>query len=118
MRDLIGCLIVATVWGATNPFIKRGTQGLNSAKTRMDEFKYLATTPSYLIPQILNLSGSLLFYLLLSKSDISFIVPVTNALTFCITFLVSQMLGEGVGNGLRDYFAISLIIAGVALCSA
>ena len=124
MADLIGCLVVATVWGATNPLIKRGTSGLTDiaakhpVNARYHEIVYLLTTPAYIIPQTINLSGSILFYVLLGKSDISFVVPVVNSMTFVITFLVSQMLGEQVGSSMKDYLAISLIIAGVALCSA
>lgn len=75
--------VVGTVWGATNPLIKRGSIIVEQRKAvehgLLSEWKALLTTPAFLIPQLLNQSGGILFIVLLGESDISQAVPVANA---------------------------------------
>ncbi|KAM7279852.1 hypothetical protein ACFE04_006986 [Oxalis oulophora] len=48
----------------------------------------------YSLPFIVNLSGSLTFFALLSDTPISLAVPVTNGTTFAATAVVGMLLGE------------------------
>ncbi|KAK3710164.1 hypothetical protein QZH41_010554, partial [Actinostola sp. cb2023] len=48
----------------------------------------------YMIPFLLNQSGSVLFYLTLASADLSLAVPITNSLTFLFTILTGKLLGE------------------------
>ncbi|KXJ27609.1 Transmembrane protein 234 [Exaiptasia diaphana] len=65
----------------------------------------------YMVPFLLNQSGSVLFYLTLASADLSLAVPITNALTFIITILSGTLLGEeSVSLGM------ALVMAGVSLC--
>ncbi|KAG2177171.1 hypothetical protein INT43_007828, partial [Umbelopsis isabellina] len=64
-------------WGASNPFIKRGSSGLEAiSKKHPDggfqrwkaEMIYLFTRWQYLLPLVINLSGSLVYYYTLGKA--------------------------------------------------
>jgi drug/metabolite transporter (DMT)-like permease len=120
MNEILSYLFVSVLWGFTNPFIKRGTIGLDQIQlnhkewVKYYEIKYLLTRWQYLLPQIINLSGSTVFYYLLGESDISRVVPITNSLTFVMTCLASYLLGEKLQ--FTDLVGIGLIIAGVLLC--
>ncbi|KPP57823.1 hypothetical protein Z043_124413, partial [Scleropages formosus] len=48
----------------------------------------------YLVPFLLNQSGSLIYYLTLASADLSLAVPLTNSLTFLFTLLGGALLGE------------------------
>jgi drug/metabolite transporter (DMT)-like permease len=120
MNEILSYLIVSILWGFTNPFIKLGTNGLEHVQqkhqkyTKLYELKFLLTRWQYMLPQLLNLSGSLVFYYLLGNSDISRVVPITNALTFVTTFIASWLLGERITK--RYFFGMAFIITGVLLC--
>lgn len=120
MNEILKYLFVSILWGFTNPLIKRGTFGLDQIQlehkewVKYHEVKYLLTRWQYLIPQIINLSGSAVFYYLLGESDISRVVPIANSLTFVMTCLASYVLGESLKTA--DLVGIGLIITGVLLC--
>lgn len=73
--------LVAVLWGCTNPFIKRGSAGLEQLRRSSQykrsgrlaatwlEVKHLASTRAYLIPLVINLSGSLLYFASLGGSS-------------------------------------------------
>jgi hypothetical protein len=73
-------LLVACCWGATNPFIKRGAAGLEHiTRSHKDssflkrtgaELYYLFTTLNYLVPLVINLSGSSVYYYTLGDAGI------------------------------------------------
>ncbi|RKP33359.1 hypothetical protein BJ085DRAFT_24971, partial [Dimargaris cristalligena] len=63
----------------------------------------------------LNLSGSMVYYYTLGKSDLSLAVPITNSLTFVFTALAGYLLGEDIGSK-KTWLGMSLVVAGVALC--
>ncbi|KAI9491111.1 putative methyltransferase-domain-containing protein [Zychaea mexicana] len=70
-------VLVAICWGSTNPFIKKGTDGLEQVSQRYPEggyrkwfaeLFYLLTRWQYILPLALNLSGSVVYYYTLGKS--------------------------------------------------
>eukprot|EP01132_Coremiostelium_polycephalum_P004925 gene4925-6139_t len=98
--NVLSLILVGFIWGATNPLIKRGSEGVSSVKKDnfilqiIYEFIYLWSRPSYLIPMLINLSGSIVFFYTLSQTDISLVVPISNSLTFLFTTLMGMILGE------------------------
>jgi drug/metabolite transporter (DMT)-like permease len=119
-NDFLKFLTVALCWGFTNPFIKRGSAGVDkiAAKhpkyTQFYELTYLITRWQYLLPFSINLSGSTIFYYLLGEAELNLAVPITNALTFVMTFLAGWLLGERITK--REIIGISCILIGVAIC--
>nr|XP_043903282.1 transmembrane protein 234 isoform X1 [Solea senegalensis] len=102
--DLLSLLLVSVLWGCTNPFLKRGTEGIeNVAETNrvsqlLAEVKFLFLNIKYLVPFLLNQSGSLIYYYTLSTTELSVVVPVANSLTFLCTLLTGKLLGEEFGG--------------------
>ena len=121
---LISLFLVSICWGFTNPFIKRGTNGLEEISEKYSdsfilvkhyqELKFLCK-PSFLVPFLINLSGSFVYYSLLGDSHITLAVPVCNSLTFALTGFAGLLLGEDFGTR-YTLFGMLLIIVGVLLC--
>ncbi|KAL0076663.1 transmembrane protein [Phycomyces blakesleeanus] len=115
---------VAICWGSTNPLIKAGSTGLEKIsaqhpegglKKLRAEWAFLLTRWQYVLPLALNLSGSMVYYYTLGKSDISLAVPVTNSMTFLFSLLTGLALGEDIG-GKDAWLGIVLVIIGVVIC--
>ena len=95
VQSALGFVVVGLLWGFTNPFIKRGSEGIKTLKVEDDarfprwfyEVVYLATRwqvpamnsslflieltlscPQFLLPFLLNMSGSVVYYLTLSTA--------------------------------------------------
>ncbi|KAF3844968.1 hypothetical protein F7725_008131 [Dissostichus mawsoni] len=109
--ELLSLLLVSVLWGCTNPFLKRGTEGIehvqhnNRVSQLLAEVKFLFLNLKYLVPFLLNQSGSL----------ISLAVPVANSLTFLCTLLTGKFLGEEFG-GKQAVAGMFLTTAGITLC--
>ncbi|KAI8147087.1 hypothetical protein BJV82DRAFT_376105 [Fennellomyces sp. T-0311] len=119
-----GFILVALCWGSTNPFIKAGTAGLDQVSQKYPqggikkwfaELIYLLTRWQYILPLALNLSGSVVYYYTLGKSEMSLAVPITNSLTFIFSLLTGLLLGEELG-GADTWLGMFLVIAGVLVC--
>ncbi|KAI9279826.1 transmembrane protein [Sporodiniella umbellata] len=124
-QNLLGFILVAICWGATNPLIKRGSSGLEKISEKYPEgglkkwfaeLKYLFTRWQYVLPLVINLSGSVVYYYTLGKADMSLAVPVTNSLTFLFSLLTGLALGESIG-GKNAWLGMALIVIGVAICA-
>ncbi|CAG10452.1 unnamed protein product [Tetraodon nigroviridis] len=119
--ELLSLLLVSVLWGCSNPLLKRGTQGLETvAETSrvsqlFAEIKFLFLNFRYLIPFLLNQCGSLVYYYTLSSTELSFAVPVANALSFLCTLLTGKLLGEEFG-GKKAVVGMFLTMAGITLC--
>lgn len=95
-------ILTALMWGVTNPFIKRYTEGFGDSspkddgkgKTFLDDIRFLLSRPKYLVVQALNLSGTLCFNYALMDAHISVASAVANSLTLAITVVVSAMIGD------------------------
>eukprot|EP01112_Ceratiomyxa_fruticulosa_P013735 TRINITY_DN387_c0_g4_i2.p1 TRINITY_DN387_c0_g4~~TRINITY_DN387_c0_g4_i2.p1 ORF type:complete len:138 (+),score=8.90 TRINITY_DN387_c0_g4_i2:131-544(+) len=114
-------IIVGMLWGCTNPLMKRGSKGVSeirrdsAIKQFFAEFKFLFSRYQYVIPLVINLSGSIVFYYTLGKTDISLVVPITNSLTFLFTTLTSRFLGEEYPTN-STYIGMGLVLLGVSIC--
>ncbi|KAJ1967853.1 hypothetical protein IWQ62_001592 [Dispira parvispora] len=118
----VGFILVALCWGFTNPFIKRGTVGLENVprydrwwKQTLAETWFLLTRWQYIVPLAINLSGSMVYYYTLGKSDLSLAVPITNSLTFVFTAFAGYLLGE-CNYSRNTWLGMALVVLGVAIC--
>uniref|UniRef100_A0A8D2KXT0 Transmembrane protein 234 n=1 Tax=Varanus komodoensis TaxID=61221 RepID=A0A8D2KXT0_VARKO len=119
----IGALIlVAALWGGTNPFLKRGTEGLEQVRRKsqpiqlLAEMKFLCLNYKYVVPFALNQCGSLVYYLTLASADLTLAVPFCNSLALMFTLATGKVLGEAIG-GARAALGMVLTALGVALSS-
>ncbi|XP_020711495.1 transmembrane protein 234 homolog [Athalia rosae] len=121
IESLVYLVIVALLWGATNPLIKKGSQGLDSVKAATPwgqfakEIIFLVTNLKYIIPFLFNQCGSVLYFLALQNADLSLAVPVANSLTFVFTGVTGWILGEEKSH-MITYVGMILILAGTTLC--
>ncbi|CAN9502059.1 unnamed protein product [Ophioblennius macclurei] len=119
--EVFSLLLVSLLWGCTNPFLRAGSEGLecvrepNRVAQLLAEVKFLLLNIQYMVPFLLNQSGSLVFYYTLSSTDLSLAVPVTNSLTFIWTLLTGRLLGEEFG-GKQAVLGMFLTMAGITLC--
>ncbi len=123
--QLASCIIVGVLWGCTNSFIKRGSvvadiksvdQACDSSWSVVHLWVNLLTTWRFLVPQALNLVGSVCFAYLLGRAPLSFVVPVTNAISLLSNAMTDWLLGEHIDLA---YAApgVLLLALGVGLCA-
>uniref|UniRef100_A0A8C3A2B0 Transmembrane protein 234 n=1 Tax=Cyclopterus lumpus TaxID=8103 RepID=A0A8C3A2B0_CYCLU len=119
--ELLGLVLVSVLWGCTNPFLKRGAEGIEHVRHSdrvsqlLAEVKFLFLNLKYLVPFLLNQSGSLVYYYTLSTTELSLAVPVANSLTFLCTLFTGKLLGEEFG-GKQAVAGMFLTMAGITLC--
>ncbi|KAK0089087.1 hypothetical protein PV326_004601 [Microctonus aethiopoides] len=121
-RSAVVCsIIVAILWGLTNPLIKKGAHGMDTivAQTIVSKFfkqiLFLVKRWQYLLPFLLNQCGSILYVSNLGNSDLSLIVPVTNGLTFAFTAITGWISKEE-KLPKNVYTGMFLIFFGSVLC--
>ncbi|XP_051843801.1 transmembrane protein 234 isoform X3 [Antechinus flavipes] len=67
-------VLVAVLWGGSNPLLKRATGNMvpvqegNRLRQLLQEMKYLFFNYQYLVPLCLNQCGSLIYYLTLAST--------------------------------------------------
>jgi len=115
-------VVVGIIWGCTNPLMKLGSKGITEIPPKGNaflqffaEFYFLITRWKYLLPFLINLSGSVVFYKSLSNTDISLVVPITNSLTFLFTILMGWILGEEVLHR-WSFLGMFFVVLGVTIC--
>ncbi|KAF4089889.1 hypothetical protein AMELA_G00043360 [Ameiurus melas] len=119
--EVLCLLLVAALWGATNPFLRKGTEGMEHVRKGdkisqfLAEIKFLFLNIKYLVPFLLNQSGSVVFYLTLAATDLSLAVPTVNSLSLVFTMVTGKLLGEEFG-GKSAVLGMVLTTAGVTLC--
>lgn len=136
-------LLTAFIWGCTNPFLRKGAQGIEnvgkksedcdnqsrvSSKEPIDtvkrklndisaELEWCLCNWRLTVPFLVNQSGSVLFFYSLSRLDLSLVVPITNSLTTVITALMGRLLGEEkTSHNFWSYLGMSLVCLGSGLC--
>lgn len=118
--DILSMMVVGALWGCTNPLLRKGSVEVTTSNKQ--ESSMLGTfLKSFLnvkvwLPYVLNQSGSLAFYFLLAKSNISTAVPICNAMALLFSFVTSWMLGEPIHNLPRTALGAGLILVGVTIC--
>ena len=112
---------VALVWGITNPLLKKGSVGVENIRQQgklrqlLSEVVFLALRWQYVVPFLINQSGSVLYYITIGQADISLAVPITNSLTFLVTSIAGRMMGEKAPTN-TTYIGVVLVLVGVAFC--
>ncbi|KAK2825957.1 hypothetical protein Q5P01_020171 [Channa striata] len=121
VAELLSLLLVSVLWGCTNPFLKRGSEGIehvtraNRVSQLLAEIKFIFFNVKYLVPFLLNQSGSVVYYYTLSSTELSLAVPVANSLTLLCTLLTGKILGEELG-GKQAVAGMFLTMAGITMC--
>ncbi|KAG8178957.1 hypothetical protein JTE90_013113 [Oedothorax gibbosus] len=119
--SVIWLIIVAALWGFTTPLLRHGSKGIenvsrdNPLSQWLAELYFLGTNTKYMIPFLINQSGSALYVLALGSADLSLAVPLTNSLTFIFVSLSGHLLGEKGGKSV-SYTGMTLVAAGITLC--
>ena len=125
-KEILSLIVVGTLWGITNPFIRKGSNhGIKSCKNssnntkfeernaRSDEdndefsssktqiYNFLAKIGniSIWLPYLVNQVGSVLFYKLLSNPNLglSLAVPICNAIALIVSFTATTYFGHFMG---------------------
>ena len=115
-------VLVSLLWGVTNPFMREGSKDTdhdeendNNNSNYLIKLIHFVKNWKFLVPFLLNQSGSILYMKALSDYPISITVPVSTALTSCFTAITAYCLGERIINK-QSLFALVLIIIGTVLC--
>ncbi|XP_044142448.1 transmembrane protein 234 isoform X2 [Bufo gargarizans] len=114
-------LFVSVLWGVTNPFLRRGAEGVERVKVEgrvrrlLYEAKFLISNYRYVVPFLLNQGGSVVFYLTLASADLSLVVPVCNSLALVFTVVTGKLLGEDIG-GKGAVLGLLLTTLGISIC--
>lgn len=111
--------IVGALWGITNPLIKQGNHQADQKKQQhpnLSRLICLLTTPAFLLPQALNLCGSVLFTALLASEDLTVAVPIANATCLGFNAVVDVFLGHSYRLTLL-LPGLAALVTGVSLCS-
>uniref|UniRef100_A0A8C0WWE8 Transmembrane protein 234 n=1 Tax=Castor canadensis TaxID=51338 RepID=A0A8C0WWE8_CASCN len=119
LGQVLSLVLVAALWGGTQPLLKRASAGLQQIHERswpelLQEVKTLFLNTEYLMPFLLNQCGSLLYYLILASTDLT-LVPICNSLAIVFTLIVGKVLGEDIG-GKRAVIGMVLTVTGITLC--
>ncbi|TPX06746.1 uncharacterized protein E0L32_002242 [Thyridium curvatum] len=114
LNYIAGFLLVGLAWGLTTPFIRRAAKthtppphpSLERARAAASSASAswalgprlraallaawfgvadLLRNPRYAVPLLLNLTGSVWFFLLIGKAELSLTVPIVNTLAFLFT---------------------------------
>ncbi|KAI1466065.1 uncharacterized protein F4812DRAFT_435800 [Daldinia caldariorum] len=129
-----GFLLVGLAWGFTTPFIRRAAKDHNppahptlaraDVKASWVKSKLygaffaildLLKNPRYAIPLLINLTGSVWFFLLIGQAELSLTVPIVNTLAFLFTVLGDWWVDKKVIS--RDtWIGMILSLCGIALC--
>ncbi len=124
--QLASCIGVGVLWGCTNSFIKRGSlvadsksfdPACDSSWSVVHLWVNLLTTWKFLVPQALNLVGSVCFAYLLGRAPLSFVVPVTNAISLLSNAMTDWLLGEHIDLAYATP-GVLLLALGVGLCAS
>lgn len=75
----------------------------------------LLRSPSYAVPLVINLTGSVWFFLLIGKAELSLTVPITNSLAFLFTVL-GEWWAEGKVISRDTWIGMAFVLGGIALC--
>ncbi|OPB39480.1 integral membrane protein [Trichoderma guizhouense] len=131
---VLSFILVGLAWGLTTPFIRRAARThkpaphplLDSPAVKQSWLRSrlyaaffsvldLLRNPRYAVPLVLNLTGSVWFFLLIGKAELSLTVPIVNAMAFLFT-VVGEWLVEGKVISRETGIGMTLSLVGIALC--
>ncbi|EMF14126.1 uncharacterized protein SEPMUDRAFT_139948 [Sphaerulina musiva SO2202] len=138
-RWVIGFLMVGMCWGLTTPFMRKAAVLRDSQKSQQPHsnsnsnnknisswpkrkllaiwyaVKDLLQNPKYAIPLLLNVTGSVWFFLLIGQAELSLTVPITNSLAFLFTVL-GEWWADGKVISRDTWIGMGFVLGGIALC--
>ena len=92
---------------------KSSSEWLQFLRVQLSKFRHV----SVWLPYVVNQSGSLLFYVTLSQTDISIAVPACNALSLVFSIGTSWfVLKEPIERPIHTLIGATLVMVGVAIC--
>ncbi|KAK5025288.1 hypothetical protein LTS07_008139 [Exophiala sideris] len=129
---ILSFLLVGICWGFTTPFIRKAAINYtppsnpsitdpNRSWVSRQVLKAFFTvigllrSPRYAVPLLLNLTGSIWFFLLVGQAELSLTVPITNSLAFLFTVL-GEWYAEGKLISRDTGLGMILVCGGIALC--
>ncbi|KAK4224710.1 hypothetical protein QBC38DRAFT_511563 [Podospora fimiseda] len=127
---ILSFLLVGLAWGFTTPFIRRAAlthsppphpslSNLPPLRRKLLSPFFsvvdLLRNPSYAIPLLLNLTGSIWFFLLIGKAELSLTVPIVNTCAFLFTVL-GEWWVEGKVISRDTLVGMMLSVGGIAVC--
>ncbi|EXJ73890.1 uncharacterized protein A1O5_03652 [Cladophialophora psammophila CBS 110553] len=129
---ILSFLLVGICWGFTTPFIRKAAVNYTAPShpsstdpTRSWISRQIAKafftvvgllkTPTYAVPLLLNLTGSIWFFLLVGQAELSLTVPITNSLAFLFTVL-GEWYAEGKLISRDTWLGMLLVCGGIGLC--
>jgi hypothetical protein len=120
--------------GLTSPFLRLAALNapptpvfpstLTPLQLRIAKLKFsiysLLTRPSYLIPLVINLTGSVWFFVLIGGAELSLTVPIVNSLALGFTalgdWIVGRLRGEEKRVTIKGVVGGGLVVGGVWVC--
>ncbi|KAL3469103.1 hypothetical protein BJX99DRAFT_242073 [Aspergillus californicus] len=75
----------------------------------------LLRTPAYSVPLLINLTGSIWFFLLVGKHELSLTVPLANSSAFLFTVLGEWYVERKVIEK-ETWLGLALVLGGIAIC--
>ncbi|KAI9369238.1 hypothetical protein BJX61DRAFT_536604 [Aspergillus egyptiacus] len=75
----------------------------------------LLRTPAYSVPLVINLTGSIWFFLLVGKHELSLTVPLANSSAFLFTVLGEWYVERKVIEK-ETWLGMALVLGGIAIC--
>ncbi|KAJ6440492.1 integral membrane protein [Purpureocillium lavendulum] len=131
---ILSFVLVGLAWGLTTPFIRAAARAhrppphplLDSPRVRASWLRArllraffavvdLLRNPRYAVPLLLNLTGSVWFFLLIGQAELSLTVPIVNTMAFLFTVL-GEWYVEGKVISRDTGIGMALSLAGIALC--
>ncbi|KAJ9160603.1 hypothetical protein NKR19_g3115 [Coniochaeta hoffmannii] len=131
---ILGFLLVGLAWGLTTPFIRKAAVThnppahpyLSRPHVRSSLLKRkvygalfaaadLLRNPRYAVPLLINLTGSVWFFLLIGRAELSLTVPIVNTLAFLFT-VVGDWWVDGKVISRQTMLGMVLSLGGIALC--
>eukprot|EP00831_Metopus_contortus_P005035 TRINITY_DN1188_c0_g1_i9.p2 TRINITY_DN1188_c0_g1~~TRINITY_DN1188_c0_g1_i9.p2 ORF type:complete len:130 (+),score=4.14 TRINITY_DN1188_c0_g1_i9:230-619(+) len=122
MMEVYFSLIVGLLWGLTNPFLEQGSKGTTNESEETKRrciavrwglfFWRLLINWRFLVPFLLNQVGSILFYYALGNYSIALVVPVSNCISFTITYICETIM-KRTGIKFLDMAGIGIVILGI-----
>ncbi|EHY58811.1 hypothetical protein HRR83_007537 [Exophiala dermatitidis] len=129
---ILSFLLVGICWGFTTPFIRKAAVNYTAPShpsitdpnrswisRQIAKAFYtvigLLKSPGYAVPLVMNLTGSIWFFLLVGQAELSLTVPITNSLAFLFTVL-GEWYAEGKLISRDTWIGMILVCVGIGLC--
>lgn len=109
-------LCVGMLWGCTNTYMKEVYKNEKEEKNIFLEIISLIKNFKIVSLFLLNQLGSLFYYFLLARSDISLVMPLANTFTFVFTYLTELYILKKKVT-LKSVVGLLLVSAGPFICS-